>query len=291
MSISDYLADGGYLPGLSDQTYYGFGAYEYGMRRSAGSSTEATRQQLWNQLCSDPRWKHTDASSEETKWCGKEINRDPKDYWGKDATWEAVPVPKEGMHKGARAPKWVWESTPIKLEKESEETYLKRLVCALAGRFVCLIGADEEGHNKGGVPQTAERYRWRYWDNEGHVYQDYAKKWTTSPASEFEDIFNSACTGPGEFEMSPLWMFTEGSIDREFWDAVWYFRHKGSYNEGLIQLAKQAGVDTTANELNEESFLERMEKEAKENGIVVTSDDILDESELGCMAPAEEWNY
>jgi hypothetical protein len=181
------------------------------------------------------------------------------------------------MHDGAVAPHFVWENTPIKLaDKETEETYLKRLMCVLDGRFVCLIdAADHEQGNNNGVPQEAERYRWRYWDNEKHVYQDHGIKWTTTNLLGRETMgigeIGEITPDPGEFESHSLWMFSEGSMQREFWDAVWRWKHEGSsgdpsWDSALNKLAKQAGV--TVNILNEK----RLDLLAKEKGWTTIDD-------------------
>ena len=68
--------------------------------------------------------------------------------------------------------------------KNSLETYMQRLICAIAGRFV-VMDAYGSIKSSNGKPQTAERYRWRHWDNNGNVYETaFREKWRGTIAFE-----------------------------------------------------------------------------------------------------------
>jgi len=124
---------------------------------------------------------------------------------------------------------------------------LFRTLDLLFGRKICVLicRAWEDDKRNNGIPKVADRYRWRYWDNQGHVYQDAGIKWTTTQGEEFFSDSTSAL--PGEFRNKQLWMVEGGSLQREFWDIMWRFKFEGSstceeWDQCLLELAKQAGM-------------------------------------------------
>jgi hypothetical protein len=294
MSIAEFICEGGYVPGLSEHLWGMFD--DPFASRPSDRGTKERREQLWNSLCQDDRWKYRPEISNNYAYTyGEEVSRDTGDYWGSKATFKSVPVP-ENMHRGSLAPDFIWAKTPsndddsvqgssrerdtVKLEEE----YMKRLICVLAGRFVCLPNKNE-AHLKG-MPKCADRYRWRYWDNEGNVYQDngvkfvynlygYLKDDASDSHSDRFDGWGVDRMTPGDFGSSPLWMFTQSVLDRVFWEAVWCWKFEGSsaseeWNEGLWKLARQAGVVASSEEEKvasawplDETQLDRI---AKENG-------------------------
>jgi len=249
MSISDYILEGGWVPGYSEHLYDAY---------NVSDATKENREKLWKQLCNDQRWKHKEDLTKEELKCGQNT-----ETFGR-GDWTATYPLYEPWHIGAQAPKWVWESTPIKLEKETEENYLQRLVCVVCGRFVCLTGINTQDNDKG-IPQVAERYSWRYWDNEGHVYQDTRLKWTTYPGDEVYTGNMQVHSKPGEFDAKPLWMFDDGRCCREFYDVVWRWKHGVAIVEELDILAKKAGID------------------------INSSNTVLDEYELDTLASGKGW--
>ena len=258
MSIADYISEGGYVAGISEylddahnSMFDDFGVGSH--RRQVNDATKKNREKLWKQLCNDQRWKHKDDSTKEDLKCGQ--NTDEVCYTG---VWTTIPVPIGGSYDGAQAPTWVWESTPIKLEQETEESYLQRLICVVCGRFVCLIGVNGNDDNDRGIPQAGERYSWRYWDNEGRVYQDTRFKWTTYPGDEMYTGNMETNCRPGEFDANPLWMFDHDVCCREFYDVVWRWKHEIAIVEELDILAKQAGICIKASTVLKENDLDNL---------------------------------
>jgi hypothetical protein len=231
---------------------------------------DPSKNDAWSGLCADDRWKHKPASKEELYYC--EVGEtDPFDYWGENSKIKAVPSP-EGMHRGALAPKWVFETTPTKVDKQSEnslETYMQRLICAITGRFVVIErnGAmdNESLNSSNGQPQVAVKYRWRYWDNEGNVYDVHGEKCRQTIKWDYQG-HNKKDVGwdnliehygglPGDFRTNPklpLWMQVKPGENAptylgEFWDATWLWKYDGTtycseWDQRLSDLARLAGV-------------------------------------------------
>jgi len=202
----------------------------------------------WKSLCADQQWKYREDSSK--LQLGECLGWFADDPWGEREEFKAVPLPAT-IHRGAGAPAWVWETKPSPIAAETNKTYLELLMCVVTGRFVCVM---EDPEAVAGIPQTAERYRWRYWDNNGNVYQQIAIKWSTrcksnSRHSILDGLADCRHVLPGDFDSGrPLWFFDEDhGTFREFWDAVWMWRYEGSTtdracDEALRELARQAGV-------------------------------------------------
>lgn len=246
----------------------------------------------WTALCRDSQWKYKVPESENDVpilyYCQTLASPDPQDYWGKKCPTQAVPVPTtasasgEPMHRGALAPSWVFETSPANKEEEEEEgkdtleSYQRRLIAAVTGRFVLIERSDAHGSetlvSSCGRPQPGVRYRWRYWDNAGNVYDDLGEKY----CFEFSAVqtFHNQGVLPGDFRGGlKTWMrigtqqgfdpfalntFTEdvclnpGESQRtllsSFWDCLWSWKYEGStgcleWDARLDLLAETAGVE------------------------------------------------
>jgi hypothetical protein len=86
--------------------------------------------------------------------------------------------PKETKHDASLSRSKIQETN------DDLETYMRRLICALTGRFVCISRTDaseqENLRSSGGIPRSLVRYWWRYWDNEHTVYEITWEKWRGS---------------------------------------------------------------------------------------------------------------
>lgn len=75
-------------------------------------------------------------------------------YYGLAKSNEIVAHFSDGldMHQGCLAPKWVFEKNPIEMTREDQQsldTYMKRLICAVTGRFVVLATVNILLNRKG----------------------------------------------------------------------------------------------------------------------------------------------
>jgi hypothetical protein len=157
--------------------------------------------------------------------------------------------------------------------EDNLESYQRRLICAVTGRFVLIERTDAQESEgllaSAGKPCPSVRYRWRYWDNDGNVYDDAGEKYRAEfhPDHEFE----SNGLLPGDFRKGYItWMrFSRQDFDpfpfgtaaansvrlREghtlqtavgsFWDCIWTWKYEGStgcpaWDERLNLLAKTA---------------------------------------------------
>ena len=301
MSISEFICEGGYVPGLSEHLWeasmFMWDNDPFSSRPSGRANTER-REKVWKALCRDDKWKfRSEVADSYVYTYGEEVNRDAGDYWGARATFRPVPSIPEGMHRGSLAPDFIWKKVPPKDDHSTqepsnkgdiaklEEEYLQRLICVLAGRFVCLPNENEDVKEKG-IPRCADRYRWRYWDNDGNIYQENAvkfvfdlyphlKKTASTDSSDLFDHHNGRQI-PGAFDESPLWMFSQNVFDRDFWEALWCWKFEGTtgseeWDEGLWKLAEQAGV----------SAVKQLKVDGKERP--------LNESELDRIAEENGW--
>ena len=207
---------------------------------------------------------------------------DPKRLLGEKCPIKAVPVPTTttpAMHRGALGPQLgVGDDATSSKTKEDDddnlESYQRRLICAVTGRFVLIERADASKSEtlvaSAGRPRPGVRYRWRYWDNAGHVYDDLGEKYRAgfAPQAEFEnrgvlpgDFREGLKTwmrvGSGGFDPFDFDTITEDVRLRDgeklqttlssFWDCLWSWKHEGStgclqWDERLDLLAKTAGV-------------------------------------------------
>jgi len=130
----------------------------------------------WAALCRDPQWNFKVPQSDEDIpilfYSETLASCDPKDHWGRKCPIKAVPVPTTtpAMHRGALAPRWVLETMPASNADDDDDTlesYQRRLMCAVTGRFVLIERADARGSEtlvaSAGRPTPGVRYRWRYW--------------------------------------------------------------------------------------------------------------------------------
>ncbi|GFH47475.1 hypothetical protein CTEN210_03950 [Chaetoceros tenuissimus] len=264
----------------------GYEDYYISLRMEAERAADArmekyyTNEEQWPDPCTNEQWK---ALVEDPKWKYVAPSNEPM-YYGLAKSNDIVAHSADGldMHQGCLAPKWVFEKKPIEISREDQQsldTYMKRLICAVTGRFV-VIDHSEYFVEQKGIPQVGDRYLWRYWDNEGNVYDDKGFKWTTYPPSDqrakkqdsdsfdrqYWDIECMKFWGalPGDFrEGKPIWMcvssqcdpsfmgyglqYSDYDITREFWDNIWSWRFNGTtsytqWDKRLVKLAETAGV-------------------------------------------------
>ncbi|KAL7552736.1 hypothetical protein ACHAWF_015974 [Thalassiosira exigua] len=194
-----------------------------------------------------------------------------------------VAAPKDKWNDMVRlslAPKFVFDSKATNEPSDDcmDDVYMKRLICVLCRRFVVIPRPSDPKHefeNDGGMPQDGKRYWWRYWDNEGNVWQVNMTKWRGS-ADEPDNVFRPMMTGqvhsfedledataehgypPGEFEVSDgnvVWMRVPSNMTSSgkeytdlsaFFDHAFAFIHSGStrvllWDANLNKMAQQAG--------------------------------------------------
>jgi len=199
---------------------------------------------------------------------GRETNNKKKDNKKKESSIVLLVCAADapvGIHPGALAPRFVLEATPTKLEHaDNLGSYRRRLLCALHGRFVVMIAAaaavaddDDDDRNtttttrssgmkvvNHGVPEFAGRYCWRYWDNDGTVYEDSAQKWSKRvswPKAADNDQqglsqYNAYDTSlPGNFAKNGvIWLRKGGATDLSaFWECLWSWRFLGTTGVSL----------------------------------------------------------
>lgn len=230
----------------------------------------------WMAQCRDPTWNYS-PQQEQDLYFANRVKNDPTDHFGENETLEAI-LPPFNMHRGALAPKWVIEATPKKLP-DNLETYQQRLICTLAGRFVCITrqGANEQEtlQHTNGRPREGTKYSWRFWDNDGNVYEDELVKcrntiqWEKGgDKDDLEELPQSFGLLPGDFTANKQTWMREGSSYRtgyfgedevygpyytntsEFWDNMWHLKYEGTtlvplWDGCLVKLAQLAGVPVT----------------------------------------------
>lgn len=200
------------------------------------------------------------------------------------------------MHRGALAPRFVFETPATNMDektKKSLESYLRLLICAVSGRFVIIerVGASdyEKLTSTKGRPHSGVKYRWRYWDNEGNVYESLIEKFRGTVAADYrgyskkdidwKDLLEYGGNLPGDFRTNsklPLWMRMgpgeNATINMsEFWDCMWCWKHEGSifcseWNERLSSLARMAGVPMYSISDNWKLKESELDIEAEANG-------------------------
>ena len=185
------------------------------------------------------------------------------------------------LHPGSLAPKFVFES---KAKNESQndgmEVYIRRLISILCRRFVVISRPSASGSERleesNGLPQEGTRYWWRYWDNEGNVYQVIMEKFRdsagtmrargrfpleTNTCRDLEEATWSHGMPPGDFEPAGdgnmIWMRINASMTSSgkeytdlgaFFDHAWSFVHHGTtrvhlWDASLHILSGLAGYD------------------------------------------------
>ena len=259
---------------VNDYVYaagFGMGGPSSTFKYSFSDILNPSQNEIWSSLCADDQWRWKPAPArEELFFCAFENYDKSTDYWGENATMKAVPAPA-GMHRGALAPKWVFETEATPFEEGAEKSldaYMKRLICVVTGRFVVIERPDaydsEKLESTNGKPMQGAKYRYRYWDNNGHVYDTtIAKcrqnmKWLMGGDTEknvsWTELIEDGML-PGDFRLDtkmPLWMRhrpgeTSEINDGEFWDTVYLWAHDGTtycseWDQRLVGLAKSAGV-------------------------------------------------
>jgi hypothetical protein len=112
------------------------------------------------------------------------------------------------MHEGALAPADVFRTMPSEIKVEDNmDSYLKRLICVVTGRFVLIdrtgSGCDDDLQSSSGKPEIGQRYRWRYWDNLGNVYDDHGNEWraefNSNNMKDWDDMIEDAGVLPVDF--------------------------------------------------------------------------------------------
>lgn len=258
----------------------------------------------WRALIQDPQWKYTgrieinpDASPFSSEALSYGIVSKEKSYRGDlfsntpRVESDIYPYPADGpncreMHEFCLAPRWIFEKEATEIPEEEEkslDTYMKRLICALSGRFVSM-GNDFGGTviKTKGIPQAGRIYRWRYWDNDGNVYDDDEIEWTSYHNKYIATCDEMYVEGldywgslPGDFRFGKqTWMCKSeyasshmgcgmaevfggfgtlsmlkqgGTLMHEFWDYIWAWKFNGttncdSWDRRLVQLAESVGV-------------------------------------------------
>lgn len=238
----------------------------------------------WRALIQDPQWKYTGRIYLPSPFSSEALSYGivSKGKTSHGSIFSNTPrvksdiysYPVDGpdtrdMQKFCLAPKWIFEKEATKIPEEEErslDTYMKRLICALSGRFVSM-GNDFGGTviKTKGIPQAGRIYRWRYWDNAGNVYDDNEITCTT-----YHNKYNATCDEmyvegldywgslPGDFRFGKqTWMCKPeyasscmgcgmaevfggfgtismlkqgGALMDEFWDYIWAWNFNGTTN-------------------------------------------------------------
>ena len=218
----------------------------------------------WMALCADPQWKYQPVASDEEEQLF--FAKDWDGEIGKEYIDEIVTPPPE-MHRGALAPKFVLEvKEPLKEPRDDMMTYMRRLLCFLAGRFVTIsrpdASKDEDLFHTKGVPRSGVRYWWRYWDNNQNVYQITMEKWRRCIPAQLDDYPGDIRGAlPGEF-IEKAWMRECQNSDMfgnswgpvvtilsTFLENMWLWKHTSTtqvaeWDEALKRLEKSAGIST-----------------------------------------------
>jgi hypothetical protein len=240
----------------------------------------------WMSLCSDPRWKfqpsigagEEGSEGDESSLFfaeGWEVEED-KPEWSTDNRIRIVPSEEDDMiHRGALAPRFVFEASVTNEPRDDDmNVYMRRLVCVLCKRFVIISRPSADGSESlaetEGMPREGTRYWWRYWDNEGNVYQVNMEKFRDSAGTlrdsygfrqNYRDLKEATYyhgMPPGDFEpvAGLAWMRVSGSVNSTgkectdlsgFLDHAWSFVHHGTtriplWDASLKILSRLAGV-------------------------------------------------
>jgi MYND finger len=244
------------------------------------------KNEAWMALSKDPRWNYQE--SKVTPSGDLYFGESWKDYDAKLGelvveTLEAVPASGLSMHPGALAPRFVFEQKATNEPLDDDmDVYMKRLICILCGRFVVISrpsASDDEKLQSGdaGVPQGGVRYWWRYWDNEGNIYQVAMEKFRDAVGTQREqenimlggsystrnvrEATDTHGRPPGDFRLTteaigvpwlriPADMTSSGKEYTNlssFFDHAWSFKYHGTtrvslWDASLMHLARLAGV-------------------------------------------------
>ena len=260
-------------------------------RYTVSDIPDPAKNDTWSSLCADDQWKYKPASSVKGELYFCEVG-ESTDYWGEDAKLKAIP-PTQNMHRWALAPKLVFETSASKIgDEKSLEAYMKRLICAVSGRFVvidrCGASEDESLTSSDGQPNPAVKYRYRYWDNHGNVYDTIIAKcrqtikWEMGGRVDkdvgWENLMDHGMM-PGDFRTDqnmPVWMRVHpGKVsvidDSGFWDSIYLWAHDGTtycseWDQRLAGLAKLAGVPGTNMSKNWPLDESKLDAEARAKG-------------------------
>lgn len=141
----------------------------------------------WMGLCRDPSWNYQIPDPQQelyfTKdWEGPGGHGNERDRANRIVTAPVASNPS--VHPGSLAPEFVFQETAENEPNNDNMTiYRKRLISFLCGRFVVIPRPSESTSlvESQGLPVEGERHWWRYWDNDGHVYQINFEKYRDDP--------------------------------------------------------------------------------------------------------------
>jgi hypothetical protein len=232
--------------------------------------------EAWMALCRDPTWNYqskeeNSALSFAESWeCQTGVSE-----FHKGNKIIVVPAP-EHMHPGALAPKFVFEAdAENEPAADGMSVYMRRLICILCKRFVIISRPNDDDAlvTNEGMPQDGTRYWWRYWDNQGNVYQVNNEKFRDSagtmrgdhmyglPRPTYRDLREATSMHgmpPGDFNppVGEMWMRIPASMTSigeeytdlsSFFDHAWSFTHHGTtrvplWDACLMHLSGLAGL-------------------------------------------------
>lgn len=199
-----------------------------------------------------------------TAWWSGDGQVSMDNYWNEGKTLGCVTA-RPGMHEGALAERWVFETkaTPIPKADETHQFYCTRLHAALSGRFVVIPLPRDQVATWDGKPHSSQKCYFRFWNEDGsRVWDDFGK---------YRDgmEFMAEHPGPAEWEtpgpllwcqvktsdgggfaglrgpVSPAMMKRWNTTATEFWDAMWSWRFRrttrvDSWDRELLALEKEA---------------------------------------------------
>ena len=237
----------------------------------------------WMALCRDPKWNYqrenNPAAEESLYFCkGWEWKEGSTDEFDKDHKI-LIEIPEmDDIHRGALAPKFVFlNEATNEPQNDVIDVYMRRLICILCKRFV-IISRPSEGDSlveTQGMPDPGTRYWWRYWNNEGNIYQVTFEKFRDAAGTyrmcddlalgqrpqyrSLEDATEIHGMPPGDFsppDGAPMWMRVQAGMSASqtevtdcasFFDHAWSFTYHGTtrvslWDANLLILAALAGV-------------------------------------------------
>jgi hypothetical protein len=240
----------------------------------------------WMELCRDPSWNYQAPNPQQELYFTKDwecpggnerFRGNERDRANRIVTAPVASSPL--MHPGSLAPEFVFQQT---VENEPHNgcmtIYRKRLISFLCGRFVVIPRPSESTSlvESQGLPVEGERHWWRYWNNNGNVYQinfekyrdepqtlrafsrgDHGKTIDGRPLFEFRKLYEDGLA-PGDFTSKGMqipWMRIPASITStgmeysnlsQFVEYMWSFTHCGTtrfalWDACLLDLCRLAG--------------------------------------------------